>query len=567
MFRCIALLILLSTRAETILAQPFDTIITRFQYLSQIYPLEDSTFILIGQKNGIVIERMNSKAEAIWTICLGNAKDDVLKSVVHCEVRDSSIQVYTARRDCDIYDGKDGIIYTLTFNGTLLDSLKVPYEYNPRYISLLSGNPDFPRLAYPRNSDASDPDVILMFHSGDTMHIRPNIPGLDTNNQSIIGKSVCVTLSPDSLILINTNGFFTFFFKKINGKFTVVDRSHATGWKSRDLFALEKDHFITVYEDYLILFHKDYEIVRISIPPQNLITSIKWQNPYLVLTQGNIFGKDSLFIYDKNLNVVEKRRLDDFRHYPFEVSYRNQTFFWTSQPHHYLEGAAIHSMNIDSMDGPGTYDVGIKDVNVPAYDGYTTAYSCSKIAYYHFPYIILTVVNHSETMISHIDVIQEYSCICPAWHWIKPIDNMDLQPGETDTFWLRDVTIANVFGTRYPLEFCLDIIHPDFHRDVNPYPDNYVCETITLRESYPFAEEEIIRYFPNPVAENLTLYTEDTISYDLDVFDTNGRYVYETQQFKGGYGEIDVSSLPQGVYYLRFRFRNGITTQGAFTKL
>lgn len=548
-------------------AQPFDTILTRFQYLSKIYPLEDSTFILIGQKNGIVIERINSKAETIWTIHLGNPVDDVSQSVVHCEPGDSSIQVQTERGSCDLYDEMNAIIYTLTFDGQFLDSLNVLNIASTRYISLLSGNPFFPQLAYPRLSAPLDPDVVLMYHNGDTIHIRPTIPGLDSSLQFIIGLSQHIALSPDSMILVQTRGDYTFFFEKINEKYEIVYRTRTNGYIAQGIYCFEPEYFIVHYMDNITLYHKDDPIKYFPIGEGEFINSIVWQSPFLIFKKESAFGNDSVLVLDRQLNIVDKRSLDIFSHHPLRIFYRDQTYFWTSQPYHYLEGAAIHSLKLESMDGPGMYDVGILDVNVPAYDGYTTSYSCSKIAYYHFPYIILTVVNHSETVISHIDVIQEYSCICPAWHWIRPIDNMDLQPGETDTFWLRDVTLANIYGTRYPLKFCLDIIHPDFHRDANPYPDNDICMTITSRESFPFFENEIIRYFPNPVTEKLTLYTEDTISYDLDVFDTNGRNVYETQQYKGGYGEIDVTNLPQGIYYLRFRFKNGIITQGGFTKL
>lgn len=408
-----------------------------------------------------------------------------------------------------------------------------------------------------------------MFHDGDTMHIRPSFPGADSSVQYLTGQPRLVTLSPDSLILINTNSIYTFFFKQINGRYSLVDRSWANGWKSQDLFSLEKDYFITLYEDHLTLFHKDYEIKSIPLGPGNYIVSAEWQNPYLRLLVASIFGNDSVYVFDYQLNEVDKRALSEFKHNPLYMSYRNHTYYWTSQPYHYLEGAAIHSLNIVTMDGPDMYDVSIEDVYVPAYDHYTTEYTCiSKIAYYHFPYIIVTVVNQSEKPISHIDVIHEYSCFCPpTWHWIRPIDNMDLQPGETDTFWLQDITIFNYNGIRYPLKICLDIIHPDFHRDANPYPDNGICKTISLRESYPFTSEEIVRYFPNPAESSLTLYTEDTIAYNLDIFDTSGRPVYETREYPGGYADVDITNLPQGIYYLRFRFENGISTQGKFTKL
>ena len=568
MSRLFALLVLFSASFSNLRAQPFDTIITRFQYISQIYPLEDSTFILIGQKNGIVIERINRKAEAIWKIHLGSRVDALYQSVVHCEPRDSSIQVHTVRGSCDSYDEKNAIIYTLTFDGQFLDSLKAFNNSTTRYISLLSGNPEFPRFAYPRQNDAHDAEVILVYSSGDTMHLRPSIEGQDSSLHDLIGFSKFIALSPDGQILVCTSGYYTFSFEKSNGRYNIVNRTPTFGFFAQNIFSLEPDYFIVQHKDYLTLYYDHLPVTNFSLNPGELFDEVTWQNPYLMVTKYGVFGNDSIFVLDRHLNIIDKRPVDFFPYYPLSISYQDQTYFWTSQPYHYLEGAAIHSMRIDGMDGPGRYDVGIHDVYVPAYDGYTTAYTCiSKISYYHFPYIILTLVNESETTLSHVDVIQEYSCICPGWHWIRPIDNMDLQPGETDTFWLRDVTLANIYGTRYPLKFCLDIIHPDFHRDANPYPDNDICKTITLGESFPFFEEEIIRYFPNPVTEKLTLYTEDTISYDVDVFDTNGRNVYETQQYKSGYGEIDVSSLPQGIYYLRFRFRNGIITQGVFTKL
>lgn len=83
-------------------AQPFDTLLLQFHQIDRIAPLSDGTFILVGEGEKILVERINSKAETIWRTAIAkNVFDDVLGSAIHILANDSSIQVHASRRTCD----------------------------------------------------------------------------------------------------------------------------------------------------------------------------------------------------------------------------------------------------------------------------------------------------------------------------------------------------------------------------------------------------------------------------------------------------------------------------------
>ena len=72
----------------------------------------------------------------------------------------------------------------------------------------------------------------------------------------------------------------------------------------------------------------------------------------------------------------------------------------------------------------------------------------------------------------------------------------------------------------------------------------------------------VIAAYPNPLDASLFLEatTPDAHELSWEIFDLNGRYVFDTRPFKGNGStrqEIDVGHLAPGIYFLVFRTREG----------
>ncbi|MEM6769651.1 MAG: T9SS type A sorting domain-containing protein, partial [Bacteroidota bacterium] len=78
--------------------------------------------------------------------------------------------------------------------------------------------------------------------------------------------------------------------------------------------------------------------------------------------------------------------------------------------------------------------------------------------------------------------------------------------------------------------------------------------------SIPAAEELGLRVFPNPAQTTITFDLASQQSYQLSVYDTQGRVV--TNRKMQGRDQLTVASWPTGVYYYKVRMENGVVGSG-----
>src|SRR5678816_2639593 len=139
---------------STIPAQPFDTLLQQFSSIEEIYPLEDSTFILIGTGKEILVERIDRKAKSRWSVpIVSSARDYLYEYRFDISNPDSIVQIATVDKFCDAYGRSLFKTFTLSLSGELIDSQKVNFGIDNGFIFLLSGLPGRPRLAYFENKE------------------------------------------------------------------------------------------------------------------------------------------------------------------------------------------------------------------------------------------------------------------------------------------------------------------------------------------------------------------------------------------------------------------------------
>src|SRR5689334_100323 len=81
---------------SSLFAQPFDTLLNQFVSIAEVYPLADSTFIIIGSNTDLIIQRVDKKASVLWSVNLVSTDYDAFYKVnVELEPNDSTIQILT----------------------------------------------------------------------------------------------------------------------------------------------------------------------------------------------------------------------------------------------------------------------------------------------------------------------------------------------------------------------------------------------------------------------------------------------------------------------------------------
>jgi hypothetical protein len=81
----------------------------------------------------------------------------------------------------------------------------------------------------------------------------------------------------------------------------------------------------------------------------------------------------------------------------------------------------------------------------------------------------------------------------------------------------------------------------------------YVLDFQALGINEPEIDDNIIKVFPNPVSDTLTINSSNSEVESFSLFDITGKLIVETF----GQNKIDVSNLPQGVYLLKVNVNSG----------
>ncbi|MEP6795500.1 MAG: hypothetical protein ABJB16_14315, partial [Saprospiraceae bacterium] len=366
MYRNVFIFLFLIGFNHVLNAQAFDTLLVQYQNISQIYPLADGSFILIGQGEESIVERIDSTGKSIWSVSMGlnYNDDDVLDDyAVHLTAQDSTIQIAVATKHCDYYDTTDVKVFTLNFDGLILDSLLVRARDFPLYITLLSGNPQYPRIAY-----AIDKYLVLLYADGDTSQLHVITPGLDSTIGDLDGPPVCAALSPEGTLLVGTRNGSLFRFKDDGTGYQFYIVRHFAFHSSGDfglqkLFCLDEDYYILVYFNEISIYsvaccwHKSF------FKSDGIFYEVKFISPNL-----QVMTDDSFYILDHFLDKIYAGPMPEYEQHISGFALRNQNLFTVGSGYFYREGGFLGSENLITHSGQKFYDIELVDFEVGPYD-------------------------------------------------------------------------------------------------------------------------------------------------------------------------------------------------------
>lgn len=544
MLRLLISLLLLTGSFQVLRAQPFDTLLSQYNGISEIFPLKDSTFILIGTGgNNILVERINHKAKVIWSLPVVSSEKDYLKDFRYdINSVDSVFQLATADKGCDYYSYSLYKMFTIDLNGKLLDSQSVSFGNGFGDIFLLSGLPDRPRLAYIENKL-----VVLMQDNRDTVQLKIPLINGDTSLSYIFGNPKVVTMCPDGDILVGTTGGFVFYFRLVNGTYEVIDRSFFVDFYK--LHCLDDEQFIAVKEDYLTLWGDDFPIKSFEAENGSIWRTI-WRDPFLAVYSFGYDQPDSIYFLKTNLDLVHKESI------PINsistLAIQENTTYKVGSGNTYFDHGLLLSEHQASHEGPKYYDVELVDFLPGPYSKVAWQYAFGNYYLYDIPHATVTIKNNSDYVLDNLAIYYGRTVtFCSDTFWERELTSMDLQPGETKTFDLYDIFI----GIGYPKdrfdEVCIYAIRPD-HRYDDYFEDNELCKDIEL---LPFANapaELPIHHNSSVISGFIIFLSPEEIDFELTIYSSNGVPVYTGSGNTYSGNLLDLSFLPAGLYVFQY---------------
>lgn len=541
MSKFLTIIILIAGMTHSLWAQPFDTLLSQFNSIHEIYPLQDSTFILIGTDKQIVVERINQKAEVIWSLPVTSLSriyfDDFRYDITS---EDSVIQISTADKFCDAYGRSFYTTFTVNFSGKLLDSQIVSFGNDYGQIFLLSGLPNRSRLAY-----IIDKKVIVMQANGDTMHLLLNFPEGDTTFSYLYGQPKTVTMCPDGDIIVGGTGLYTFRFQLQNNRYVVVDRIFTYDYNK--LFCIDDHQYILMRENSLLLWYDHFPETSIDLEDQYIWRNI-WRDSILAVHTFNPFSSDTIYFLKKNLDQLYKEEI------PIpEIStlaIQNGITYKVGNGNFYDDHGLLLSEQQITHEGPKYYDVEIVDFQPGPYDA--AHFLFWNYYLYEIPHATVTLTNHCDYTINTVTIRHgESTGFCSDTSWERELTNINLQPGETKSFVVHDIFIIRNYPLSRFSSDCVYVLRPDHHFD-DQFEDNQLCKKNDLIPSSEANEDFPIHHRPSVIKDDITFLAPEAIEFDLTIYSISGIPVLNSHFNTYSGHSHDLAFLPAGLYLFQY---------------
>lgn len=529
--------------ASHMLAQPFDTLLQQYNTIEEIYPLADSSFILMGTGKDIVVERIDHEARVVWSLpVVSSTRDYLFDYRYDINASDSLIQIATVDKYCDVSYRSFFKIFTLNLNGALIDSQKVSFGIDGGRIFLLSGLPNRPRLAYINNQN-----VIVMHANGDTTQLELTWENGDTTNSYLIGSPRAVTMCPGGDILVGTTNAFVLFFRWENNHYNVVDASLGGGFK--ELLCLEDQYFISVSQHYLELWGNHLPLASFDFTDR-LIERTTWRNPILTVQSFGFNNPDSVIFLSAHLELIHKEAKDNAQYLTMAI--QKGITYKVGFGNTYFDQGQLLSDHQITHEGPKDYDVELTDFNIGPYVDVHWEYGLGNYYLYDVPHATVTLKNNCGYTINNITIhYGRTTGFCSDTTWERNLLDMNLQPGETKTYDLHDIFITKDYPENPSEKTCVYAIRPDRHLD-DQFDDNQLCKKVDLITSSSVHQGYTIHHFPTIFQDEISFMAPENIEFDLTVFSYSGIPVFSSHANTTSGYSADLSFLPAGLYIFQF---------------
>lgn len=527
-------------------AQLFDTLLTDFYRIHDIHPLEDGTSIIVGYKDGVVIQRINSLAQPIWHKFYGNENIDVVKSALHLSSADSSLQLALFEDIyCDISGPGPVTILTMDLNGHVYDSIYMPILNDSRSIYLFSGDKEAAMWGIIR-----DTTVLIGFYGGDSLSF--SLSFTDTTFNHIIGFPTMMAVCPFGKVMIGSTSGYYFIYEidRIGSELVDIDFG-SLNRKSLECFA---EHYVATSSNRIEAYADGYVFKTIQ-KEGTFFTDPSWKNGLMYVWAFQLDSAPYLMILDSFLNEVYIASDNEIARKAYSYALRDDILYSGGLGISYNDGGNLWGIHTITKEGNKIDDLELVDFDLPKHDTYYQDSLHFHAVLYHFPNIDVEIRNNGDYPIEYVTLISDRSDFCGIiWSWERKV-RIDLNPGETKTYSVEDYSWPNQYPYHYPIYPGLGLIRGDNRADDNP-SDNFFGKKIDLVEIYPWEENERVRIFPNPVVDNLYFLLNNRELASASIYDTAGRKLLQ-QDIDSTSTHIDLATLHQGLYTIQFIFKDG----------
>lgn len=541
----VLLFVLFCTQGQ---AQLFDTLLTDFYRIHDIHPLDDGTSIIVGYKDGVVIQRINSLAQPIWHKFYGNENIDVVKSALHLSSTDSSLQLALLEDIyCDISGPGPVTILTMDLNGYVYDSIYMPILNDSRSIYLFSGDKKAAMWGIIR-----DTTVLIGFYGGDSLSF--SLSFTDTTFNHIIGFPTMMAACPSAKVMIGSTSGYYFIYEidRIGSELVDIDFG-SFNRKSLECFA---EHYVATSSNSIDAYADGYVFKTIQ-KEGTFFTDPSWKNGLMYVWAFQLDSAPYLMILDSFLNEVYIASDDEVNPHAYSYALRDDILYSAGWGSSYNDGGNLWGIHIITKEGKKFDDMEIVDFNLPKYDKYYLDSLNFHAALYHFPYIDVEIRNKGDYFMEYVTLVSdEYNFCGVVWSWERKL-KIDLGIGETKIYRVEDYSWPNRFPYHYPIYPGLSLIRGDNRAD-DRLSDNYYSKKIDLPEIYPLEEDKRVRISPNPVQDFLYFYLGEQKIVSVDIFSISGQLLEELV-VDSTHSFLNMSGFHPGLYVVRFIFEDGAT--------
>jgi Secretion system C-terminal sorting domain len=530
-------------------AQPIlqDTLLSQFDQINFIVPFEDQTFLLAGKKGAAHLLMTNVQLDTIWSLSFSDFTDTrIWRCEINYEDGDTTIHLLVFPFDCDFFHAGIARLFTIEMDGTIRDTMFIPYENNLDFIELLAGNPDWPRYAIFREMNFDTQYVDLFYSDGRIERLLFTFFPIRS-----------VDIFPSGHLLLNRWYVPKYFiYHQVNEKYELLRTGLSTYSTMAEVKCASNGHVFYCDPNAIELFDSLGTEVG-SYPMFDMsFDLVSWKTPYLYIKgwSGTDLS-DSFFVFDINMDLVYKEPISFDYQYQTDIAILGDRLYRVGLDQ-FLKGGHIESEDLVTHEGPKYYDVGLINFKVDPHDTAFFLVNCGSFFRYQIPKAYITIQNHCEFPVSQLEVIYDNSILCcENLSWNRTLDHMDLMPGDTRTYALDNIELLRRFPFHDGQKDCIWIIHPDQHAD-DDSGNNFLCLDLELGHFPGMQEEEEVRHYPDPVHDELRFISSSVLEFDITIYDLQGKKVLMETAMSSNDMAIDISHFSQGIYFMQYRFAN-----------
>src|SRR5688572_11673600 len=376
---------------------PLDTLLHDFTDISDITPLKDGSFIIIGTHRGAVrVSRINSNTNSIWTQTL---TDTIFYRIqdfeIHLEENDSTIQVLILKTECDIIPAGVATLFTILFDGNIKDIVAIPFESTYETIFLLSGNDSLPRVA-----SITGDSIILRYATGDLSFL---------NKQFDFFPPRLVDMAPSGKIIVQYNIGFLRIYTPVDGQYTVSSGGYSNPFAQKIIFVGD-NHIVLLEENYISAIDSNGYELNLFKPSPGYLFDIKYKSGFFY-TSGFDFvqGADSFYVLNMSLNRVYAES-PNYPPYISNIAIDNERIYRTGHDSNYpYPNAYLEIEDLESHEGPKYYDIELVHAQLDSPDSLAYFKKCGQHYMYYFPSITFTLKNNSDFTIDKSTVGYDFN--------------------------------------------------------------------------------------------------------------------------------------------------------------